>query len=83
MSDFCGPCFESVPSYDRKLTRLDGMSTRYTNFTVYKFSDTIDTNGQILAWMEGFDSLCDNPYDNFLFAKVISGQSCFHILGGS
>jgi len=30
----------------------------------------VDSNGNILAWLEGFDQLCNNPENNFLFAEV-------------
>jgi len=46
-------------------------STTFTNWTIYKFADsTFDAQGNILTWMEGFDNICNDPYNNFLFAKV-------------
>eukprot|EP01116_Phalansterium_solitarium_P011733 TRINITY_DN2749_c0_g3_i1.p1 TRINITY_DN2749_c0_g3~~TRINITY_DN2749_c0_g3_i1.p1 ORF type:complete len:352 (+),score=147.19 TRINITY_DN2749_c0_g3_i1:124-1179(+) len=44
-------------------------SAVYTNFTVYKYGPA-DASGSLLAWVEGFDDVCDHPYDDFLFAKV-------------
>jgi hypothetical protein len=42
----------------------------YTNYTVYGYSDKTNAQGARLAWVEGFDSLCQHPYNNFLFANV-------------
>jgi len=40
------------------------------NFTVYKYAPQRNSDGTVLAWMNGFDSLCNNPYDEFLFGYV-------------
>jgi hypothetical protein len=43
----------------------------FSNFNiVYKYSPQLNSDGTVLAWLEGFDSLCNNPYDNFLFGYV-------------
>jgi len=41
----------------------------WTNWTIYKYGPSLDS-GSMIAWMEGFDDLCQHPYDDFLFAKV-------------
>jgi len=46
------------------------ISTKFTNWTVYKFAGNMDSKTTVLAWLYGFDGLCDNPYDDFLFARV-------------
>eukprot|EP01121_Diplochlamys_sp_Union-15-3_P017159 TRINITY_DN598_c0_g1_i3.p1 TRINITY_DN598_c0_g1~~TRINITY_DN598_c0_g1_i3.p1 ORF type:complete len:230 (-),score=47.03 TRINITY_DN598_c0_g1_i3:64-753(-) len=45
-------------------------SQKLTNWTIYKYTPTLDSSGNLLAWIEGFDSVCKHPYDNFLFATV-------------
>jgi hypothetical protein len=30
----------------------------------------MDSNGDMIVWMEGFDQICKHPYNDFLFAKV-------------
>jgi len=59
---------------DMCLLNLDGTtgalnSATYTNWTIYKYGPMLNT-GEMLTWMEGFDSLCKHPYNDFLFAKV-------------
>jgi len=45
------------------------VSAMWTNWTVYRYGPRLPS-GELLCWMEGFDSLCQHPYNNFLFAKV-------------
>jgi len=42
----------------------------YTNYTIYKYGPSIRPDGTVLAFIEGFDSLCRNQNGNFLFASV-------------
>eukprot|EP01116_Phalansterium_solitarium_P011732 TRINITY_DN2749_c0_g2_i1.p1 TRINITY_DN2749_c0_g2~~TRINITY_DN2749_c0_g2_i1.p1 ORF type:complete len:368 (+),score=120.92 TRINITY_DN2749_c0_g2_i1:54-1106(+) len=61
-------------SSDECLLALDATtgalkSSVYTNFTVNKFGPA-DSSGSLLAWVEGFDDFCENPGDDFLFAKL-------------
>jgi len=69
--DWCAPvnsdmCLLAVNSNTGSL-----LSAKWTNFTVYKYGPPIPgKNGELLAWVEGFDSLCRHPFDNFLFASV-------------
>jgi len=44
-------------------------SAVWTNWTIYKYGPMLKS-GSLLAWMEGFDDLCNHPYDDFLFADV-------------
>jgi len=46
------------------------LSSQFTNWTVYKWSDKVDANGYRLAWLDGFAELCNDEYNDFLFAKV-------------
>jgi len=42
----------------------------FTNWTIYNFGFSQQSSTQRLVWMEGFDSVCNDPYNNFLFASV-------------
>ena len=41
-----------------------------TNWTAYKYFGTPNSNGDVLAWVEGFDHVCKHPYNDFAFAHV-------------
>jgi pyruvate/2-oxoglutarate dehydrogenase complex dihydrolipoamide dehydrogenase (E3) component len=45
-------------------------STKHSNFTVYKYGQSIRTDGSMIAWVEGFDNICQHPYNNFALANV-------------
>jgi len=60
---------------DECLLRIDAntgnmLSAKWVNFTVYKYANYLNDDGTILGFLEGFEELCDHPYDNFLFANV-------------
>jgi len=66
------PC--AVNDSDLCMVALDAttgalISANYTDFTVYKYGPT-QPDGTILTWMEGYDNLCNHPYNDFLFATV-------------
>jgi hypothetical protein len=46
------------------------LSAKFTNWTVYKYGNSLDEQGNVLGFLEGFTELCKHPYNNFLFAKV-------------
>jgi len=64
-SDQTQLCLISIDGSSGKM-----LSTVFTNYTVYKFAGNLDSNGNVLAWLYGFENLCNNPYDDFLFARV-------------
>jgi len=45
-------------------------SSLWTNYTVYKYAQQMDSNSNILAWVDGFYSTCNNPYNDYAFATV-------------
>jgi len=45
-------------------------SAKYTNYTVYNYGRLNSDPSNLLAWVEGFDSYCQHPYNDFLFARV-------------
>jgi len=49
----------------------DTISQKLTNWTVYHYAASMDASGNVLAWIEGFDKLCNHgTAENFLFAHV-------------
>jgi len=46
------------------------ISTTFTNYTMYKYSQHADKQSRLLTWIEGFDEVCLDPYNNFGFARV-------------
>jgi len=45
-------------------------SSVWTNYTVYKYAQQMDSNANVLAWVDGFYSICKNPYNDYAFATV-------------
>src|SRR5207237_37666 len=45
------------------------LSSKFINFTVYKYGRGGSADS-VVGWVEGDDSLCQDPYNNFLFADV-------------
>ena len=47
------------------------LSAVHTNWTVYKFADTPNADGSVLALIEGFASVCKHPgHGDFVFGNV-------------
>jgi len=60
---------------DMCLLTLDGTdgtlkAALWTNWTAYKYSQQASSDGNLLTFVEGFDSTCQDPYNNFAFATV-------------
>jgi hypothetical protein len=71
----CGPedsseCLLAIDSNTGKL-----INATYTpDYTVYKYAQAINS-GQINTWVFGFDSTCQDPYNDFAFASVSLGSA--------
>jgi len=46
------------------------LSTKSTNFTVYKYAQAPAKDGTLLVWVFGFSEVCKHPYNDFAFAKL-------------
>jgi len=66
----CGPTQSSLCMLmiDSQTGALNG--SIFTNFTVYKYGSSVQSNGNLLSFIEGFSHLCQHPYDDYLFAQV-------------
>eukprot|EP01128_Nolandella_sp_AFSM9_P009347 TRINITY_DN5957_c0_g1_i1.p1 TRINITY_DN5957_c0_g1~~TRINITY_DN5957_c0_g1_i1.p1 ORF type:complete len:375 (+),score=80.63 TRINITY_DN5957_c0_g1_i1:260-1384(+) len=52
-------------------TTTGSFTTVPTNYTIYDtVAGSLDTNGEIFAFIEGFPSICKSSHGNFLYAKV-------------
>ena len=59
-------CLLSIDSHSGAL-----LSAVHTNWTVYKFADTPNADGSVLALIEGFASVCKHPgHGDFVFGNV-------------
>lgn len=46
------------------------LSSTFTNWTVYDYAPTMSSDGTVLGFLEGFDQVCNDPFNNYLFAHV-------------
>jgi len=67
----CGPDDSSLCLLSVDASSGDLKNAVYTNFTIYKYGPQLGSvSTQRLAWMEGFEDLCQHPYNDYLFAQV-------------
>jgi hypothetical protein len=46
------------------------LASTFTNWTIYDYAPTMNSDGTLLGFLEGFDEVCNDPFNNYLFARV-------------